>query len=439
MNDAKVHVAYGIDDRPPLSEAVPLAAQHVVAMFLGNITPPLLIAGGLGLATGETAFLIQMALFVAGIATIIQAYPIGPIGGRIPMVMGTSIAFVGAIIGLGKEYDMPTIFGACFVASLVEVMLGFSIVKVRRFFPPLVNGVVVMMIGLTLIPVGIDYAAGGKGAADYGSLLNLGVALLVFVVTLGLNLYLKGFLAYASILIGVITGYVLMIVTGGVDFSAIGKADWFSLPLPLTTGMRFEPAPIALLAVIYVISSMETLGDIAGVLAAADREPSDEELRGGLVADGVMSALAALFSTFPNTSYSQNVGLVNFTGVVSRYVTAISGGFLIVFGFIPKVGAVFATIPKPVIGGGGLIMFAMIFASGLSILRRSVPWTHRNMVILAVSVGVGLGCELRPEALVNLPEWLRMMLRFGLISGGLTAVFLNLIVPDRTSANEGAN
>ncbi len=431
MSDAKAEVVYGIDDRPPLGEAVPLAAQHVVAMFLGNVTPPLLIAGGLGLATGETAFLIQMALFVAGLATIVQAYPIGPVGGRIPMVMGTSIAFVGVIVGIGREHGLATVFGACLAAAAVEVAIGFSIVKVRFLFPPLVNGVVVMLIGLTLIPVGIDYMAGGVKAADYGSLVNLGLALLVFAVTLGLNLYLKGFLAHASILIGVVAGYVLATATGRVDYGAVGEAGWFALPLPLTHGLSFQLMPILLIAVIYVISTMETLGDIAGVIAAADRDPTNKELRGGLVADGVMSAIAALFSTFPNTSYSQNVGLINFTGVVSRHVTAISGIFLIVLGLIPKVGALFATIPPPVIGGAGLIMFAMIFSSGLSIIRRGVPWNHRSMVILAVAVGVGLGCELRGDALLNLPEWLRTMLRYGLISGGLTAMVLNLVVPGR--------
>lgn len=431
MSDVKAEIAYGIDDRPPMGEAVPLAAQHVVAMFLGNITPPLLIAGGLGLVTGETAFLIQMALFVAGLATIVQAYPIGPVGGRIPMVMGTSIAFVGVIIGIGREHGLATVFGACFAAAFVEVAIGFSIVKLRRLFPPLVNGVVVMLIGLTLIPVGIDYMAGGVKAPDYGSLANLGLALLVLAVTLVLNLFLKGFLAQASILMGVVAGYVLATATGRVDFHAVREAGWFALPLPLSRGMSFELMPIVLLSVIYVISTMETVGDIAGVIAAADREPTDAELRGGLVADGVMSAVAALFSTFPNTSYSQNVGLVNFTGVVSRHVTAIAGVFLVVLGLIPKVGAIFATIPPPVIGGAGLIMFAMILSSGLSIIRRGVPWNHRNMVILAVAVGVGLGCELRPDALAELPEQVRTMLRYGLISGGLTAMALNLVVPGR--------
>lgn len=430
MSVSKAHIVYDVDDRPPLGKAAPLALQHLLAMFLGNITPPLLIARGLGFDAAETAFVLQMALLVAGLATIVQAYPIGPVGGRIPIVMGTSIAFVGSIIGIGKEYGLATVFGACMVAAVVEVILGFGIVRVRRFFPPLVNGVVVMLIGLTLIPVGMDYAAGGVGAADYGALRHLGLAALVLVVTLLLNLFAKGFVAYASVLIGLVVGYVLTALTSGIDFASVGEAGWFSLPVPLAHGVEFKLVPIVILAIVYVISTMESLGDIAGVIAAVGRDPTDEELKGGLVADGVMSAVAAFFSTFPNTTYSQNVGLVNFTGVVSRHVTAISGVFLIVLGLIPKVGALVATIPAPVIGGAGLIMFAMIFSSGFAIVHRGVEMSHRNMVILAVAVGVGLGCEFRSDALQYLPELLQNFLKYGLISGGLTALVLNWIVPD---------
>jgi NCS2 family nucleobase:cation symporter-2 len=428
------HVVYDVDDRPPLKEAVPLAAQHLLAMFLGNITPPLLIAGGLGFVTGETAFMLQMALFAAGVATIVQAYPIGPVGGRIPIVMGTSIAFVGSAVGVGKEYGLAAVFGACLAAAMVEVVLGFGIVRVRRFFPPLVCGVVVMLIGLTLIPVGMDYAAGGVGAADYGSLANLGVAALVLVVTLALNFFARGFLSYSSVLAGLLLGYAATAAAGRVDFSAVAEAGWFSLPVPLAYGIDFKLAPILIFSVLYVISTMESVGDISGVIAAVDRDPTDQELRGGLVADGVMSAFAALFSAFPNTTYSQNVGLVNFTGVVSRHVTAITGVFLVVLGLIPKVGAVVATIPPPVIGGAGIVMFAMIFSSGFAIVHRAVALGHRNMVILAVSVGVGLGCELRPDALQYLPAVLQDFLRYGLISGGLTALFLNWIVPERRAS-----
>ena len=347
------------------------------------------------------------------------------------LVMGTSIAFLGAIIAVGRDYGLAVVFGACLVAAAVEVALGFSIVRLRGLFPPLVNGIVVMLIGLTLIPVGMDYAAGGRGASDYGSLTNLGIAAVVFLVTLLLNQFSKGFLRYASMLVAVGMGYAIAAFFGKVDLSGVAEASWFALPRLWAYGLEFAWGPIVVMGFIYVISTMETIGDISGTLAAVGRDATNEELRGGLVADGVMSAFAALFSAFPNTSYSQNVGLVNFTGVVSRHVTAIGGTLLLVLGVIPKVGALFATIPPAVIGGGGLIMFAMIFSSGAAIFHRGVPLTQRNLVILAVSVGLGLGVELRPEVMRHLPEAIDTLFGSGLITGGLAALVLNLVLPGR--------
>lgn len=430
-NATRVPIVYDIDDRPPIREAIPLGIQHLLAMLLGNITPPLLIVGALGLVTGETAFLLQVAFFMAGLATIVQAYPIGPVGGRIPVIMGTSIAFVGGIIAVGRQHGLATVFGACLAAAVIEVLLGSFIGRVRHLFPPLVNGTVVMLIGLTLIPVGMDYAAGGVGAADYGSLANLGIAAIVFLLTLLLNRLASGFLSYASVLIGVIAGYAVALAAGRVDLSGLAQAGWASVPMPLTFGIEFHWNAVLLMSFIYVISAMETLGDISGTIAAAGREPTTSELRGGLVADGVMSGLAALFSAFPNTSYSQNVGLVNFTGVVSRHVTGVSGIILVLLGIVPKVGALLATMPAAVIGGAGLIMFAMIFASGAAIIHRGVRLTQRNMVILAVSLGLGLGVELRPEAVQYFPDALRTLFGSGLVTGGLTALVLSAVLPER--------
>ena len=422
-------VVYGVDDRPPLGEAVPLGLQHVVAMLLGNITTPLLAGAALGLAAGQTGFLIQMVLVMAGVATIVQAHPIGPVGGRIPVVMGTSIAFLGPIIAIGKGYGLAVVFGACLVASLVEVALGFSIARLRSLFPPLVNSIVVMLIGLTLIPVGMDYAAGGRGAEDYGSLSNLGIAATVFLMTLLLNQFAKGFLRTGSMLLAVVFGYLLAAFAGKVDLSGVAEAAWFALPTFFPFGLEFAWQPILVIGFVYVISTMETIGDISGTMAAVGREPTSRELRGGLVADGVMSGLAALFGAFPNTTYSQNSGLVNFTGVASRHVTAISGIALVCLGIVPKVGALFATIPPAVIGGGGLIMFSMIFSSGAAIFHRGAPLTRRNLVILAISIGLGLGIELRPGVLQYLPDAVQTLFGSGLITGGIAALILNLVLP----------
>ena len=424
-------IVYGVDDRPPLKEALPLGLQHLMAMLLGNITPPLVIAFALGLGTSETTLLIQTVLVMAGLATLIQAYPIGPIGGRLPIVMGTSVVFMGAIIAIARQYNLATAFGACLVAASVEVVMGIGVARARKLFPPLVTAIVVMLIGLTLIPIGMDYAAGGAGSDDYGSIAHLSLAALVLGVTLLLNQFSRGFWSYGSILVGVLVGYGVAFVFGQVDFIVVGEASWLALPRPLPFGLELHWGPIVLMAVIYVVSAVETIGDISAVVVAAGREPTTAELKGGLLADGVMSGVAALFGGFPNTSYSQNVGLVNFTGVVSRHVTAVSGVFLVALGIVPKVSALFATVPRSVVGGAGLIMFAMIFSSGIAIVRRHVELTQRNMVILAVAVGLGLGVELRPEALQHLPEWARAFFGSGLATGGVSAAAMNWIFPER--------
>lgn len=421
---------YDVDDRPPLREALPLGLQHLVAMLLGNITPPLLIALALGLGSPETTLLIQTALVMSGLATLVQAYPIGPIGGRLPIVMGTSIVFMGAIITIGRQFNLATAFGACLIAAGVEVVMGFGIARARRLFPPLVSAIVVMLIGLTLIPIGFDYAAGGVGASDYGALRHLGLAALVLMVTVVLNQMTRGFLSYGSILFGVLVGYAVAIVTGQAELTAIGDAGWLALPRVLPYGIELHWGPIVLMVVIYMVSAVETIGDISAVVVAAGREPTTGELRGGLLADGVMSSFAALFGGFPNTSYSQNAGLVNFTGVVSRHVTAVTGVFLIALGLVPKISALFTTIPPSVVGGAGLVMFAMIFSSGIAIVRRSVELSQRNMVILAVAVGLGLGVELRPEALQHLPEWSQTFFGSGLVTGGVAAAVMNFAFPE---------
>ncbi|MFQ5651272.1 MAG: uracil-xanthine permease family protein [bacterium] len=428
----RTQIIYDIEDIPPVREAIPLGLQHLVAMFLSNIAVPLIIANAIGLTNQDKAFLVQVALIMAGLATIIQAYPLGPVGARIPMVMGTSFAFVAGIISISNQYNLATALGACLAASLVEVAIGYSYAKFSRLFPPLATGIVVMLIGLTLVPVGMDYAAGGVGAQDYGSFSNLGIAGVVLLVTLFMNQYLKGFLGYASMLIGALVGYIIALFLGKVSYAQVADTGWFSVPMPLEFGLEFHLAPIVMMSFIYVVSALETLGDISGTVAAVGRPPTNDEMKGGLVADGVMSGLAAVVSAFPNTSYSQNVGLVNFTGVASRHVAAIGGMFLLALGVIPKVGTLVATIPAAVIGGGGLIMFAMIFASGAAIIHRNVEMNKRTMIIIAVSIGLGLGVEFRPDVLQNFPQWVRTLFGQGLVVGGLTGFVLNLIFPDKS-------
>ena len=422
-------VEYGIEDAPGLGEAIPLGIQHLLAMFLSTVALPLVIAGAIGLGPGDTAFIVQMALLVAGVATIVQAYPVGPVGARLPIVMGTSAIFVSPLIDIGSEFGIAAIFGAVLLAAPVEIIIGYFFDDVRGLFPPLVTGIVVMLVGLTLIPVALQYSAGGPGAETYGNFEHLGLAGLVLLVALVVNQFFGGFMRAASVLVAVVVGYLAAIPLGLLDLSGVASAGWVSVPVPLQYGVEFEPSAVVLVAFAYVITAMETIGDISGTTEAVGRDPTSEETKGGLVADGVMSALAAVFNAFPNTSFSQNVGLISFSGVASRFVVAIAGVFLVVLGFVPKVAEVVAAMPNAVLGGAAVILFGMIFAIGLRIVSRGADLTRRNLTIIATSIVLGVGVEVQSDALQNLPSDLRILATSGIIVGGVTALVLNAVLP----------
>lgn len=408
---------------------MPLGIQHLLAMFLSTAALPIVIARAIGLGAADTTFILQMALLVAGVATIVQAYPIGPMGARLPIVMGTSAIFVAPLIDVGSQFGLAAIFGAVIVAAPVEVLIGYFIDDVRGLFPPLVTGIVVMLVGLTLIPVAMDYSAGGPGAATYGNLENIGLAALVFLIAIGLNQFFDGFLKMVSVLIAVVVGYLAAIPLGLLDLSGVASAGWISIPMPLSYGVAFEPSAILVVAFAYIITAIETIGDVSGTTESVGRDPEGRELKGGLVADGVMSAVAGVFNAFPNTSFSQNVGLISFTGVASRYVVALCGGMLVVLGFVPKVAALIAAMPNPVLGGAAIVLFGMIFSVGIRIVTRGVVLSQRNLTIIATSITLGLGVEMRPDVLSSLPSEVQLLAGSGLIAGGVTAVVLNVVLP----------
>lgn len=429
-NDASAQlIEYDIDDKPPLSESIPLGIQHLFSMFLSTVALPLVIAGAIGLEPAETAFIVQMALLVAGIATIIQVYSVGPVGARLPIVMGTSAIFVAPLIDIGTTFGLAAIFGAVIVAAPVEVAIGYFYEDLRRFFPPLVTGTVVMLVGLTLVPTAIDYSAGGPGAETYGNLENLALAGLVFAAAIGFNQYFDGLLSISSVLIAVVLGYLIAIPLGLLDLSAVGDASWVEIPMPLEFGVEFHPSAILIAAFAYVVTSIETIGDVEGTTGTVGRRATTDEMRGGLFADGFMSMFAGLFSAFPNTSFSQNVGLIGFTGVASKFVVAVCGVFLVVLGLIPKVAAVVAAMPNPVLGGAAIVLFGMIFSIGLRIVANRVELNRRNLTIVAVSIVLGVGVEVRPDAIGQLPSDLQVLIGSGLLVGGVTALVLNAILP----------
>jgi len=421
----------------PMGPRVALGLQHVLAMFASNVTPSIIIAGAAGFAFGgeDMVFLIQMAMLFAGIATLFQTIGFGPVGARLPVMQGTSFAFVPIMIGIVKAGGMATLMGAIVIGGLFHTLLGLIIGKIRHWFPPLVSGMVILAIGLALLPVGIKYAAGGAAefqmnAPEWGDISKWGLALVVIFVALGFKFFTKGIASSAAILLGLIAGYLVGIFTGAVNFGGVAKAEWFVIPTPFKYGIEFSAAAIIGMCLMSIVSAIETVGDISGIAkGGAGREATDDELKGGTFADGLGSAVAGVFGGLPNTSFSQNVGLISMTGVMSRGVVTISGIFLIVCGFIPKIGAIISAMPISVLGGGVILMFGMVVSAGINMLS-DVKWSRRNMVILATSLSFGLGLQAVPKSMQHLPDSIEMLMISGLLPVAVLAVVMNLLLPE---------
>lgn len=428
---------------PPLGQAVPLGIQHVLAMFVSNVTPAIIVAGAAGFGfgspdMGQMIYMIQMSMFFAGVATLIQTVGLGPMGAKLPIVQGTSFAFLPIMIPLvaGKGVDaMAVLMGGVVAGGIFHMLLGTVIGRIRYALPPLVTGLVVLMIGLSLVAVGIKYAAGGAApfqmnAPDFGSLKNWSMALVVILVTLGLKFFTRGLLSVAAVLVGLIVGYLYAYTLGEVSFGNVSKAATFVLPNPLHFGIEFSVAAVVGFVLMGVISAIETVGDVSGITkGGAGREATDKEIAGATYADGLGTTIAGFFGALPNTSFSQNVGLIAMTGVMSRHVVTIGALFLIFCGMLPKVGAVISTIPIEVLGGGVIIMFGMVASAGISMLA-DVHWNRRNMVIFAVSLSVGLGLQMVPTALQHLPDTLKILMTSGLLPAATLAIVLNLLLPE---------
>jgi len=455
MTDASIGTPEQLRDpnyTPALAKAVPLGIQHVLAMFVSNVTPAIIVAGAAGFGFGsnspdfpELLYLIQMSMLFAGIATLLQTITVGPVGAALPIVQGTSFAFLPIMIPLvaGKGVDgLAALFGGVIIGGIFHALLGTFIGRIRFALPPLVTGLVVTMIGLALVKVGIQYAAGGvpakmSGAEEYGSLLNWSAALVVIFVTLGLKFFTKGMLSISAVLLGLIAGYIYALMVGMLTFEGISNswmfAKTFALPQPFKYGFEFSAAAIIGFCLMAFVSAVETVGDVSGITkGGAGREATDKEIEGATYADGLGSAFAGIFGGFPNTSFSQNVGLIAMTGVMSRHVVTCGAIFLIICGLIPKVGAIIRTVPIEVLGGGVIVMFGMVVAAGISMLS-DVNWNRRNMVIFAISLSVGLGLQLEPDAVKYLPDTLRILMTSGLLPAALIAIVLNLILPEHLS------
>ena len=421
---------------PPLAQAVPLGLQHVLAMFASNVTPSIIVAGAAGLAFGsvEQIYLIQMAMLFAGIATLFQTVGIGPVGARLPIMQGTSFAFVGVLAGVAATQGLGVALTACIIGGVIHFALGSVIGKLRWLFPPLVTGLVILAIGLYLIPVAIKYAAGGAAkfqmeAESFGSLMHWSVALTVVLVALAVKFFPKGTLSNAAILIGLIAGYIVAFMMGMVNFGAVSKASWITSIKPLPYGFEFSLGAVIAVTLVSIVSAIETVGDASATAkAGAGRDATDAEIQGATYADGLGTAVAGVFGGLPNTSFSQNVGIVGMTGIMSRHVVTIAGLIMIICGLLPKIGAVIASMPLPVLGGGVIVMFGMVASAGLNVLTE-VKMNRRNMVIIAISLAAGLGLNLVPTAVQYLPGVTKTLMTSAVAPTALCAIVLNLVLP----------
>ena len=421
---------------PPMGQAAPLGLQHVLAMFASNVTPSVIVAGAAGLQFGgaEQVYLIQMAMLFAGIATLFQTIGFGPIGARLPIMQGTSFAFVGVLAGIAATQGLGVALTSCIIGGLIHFALGSVIANIRYLFPPLVTGLVILAIGLYLVPVGIKYAAGGAAdfqmaAESFGSLMHWTVALTVIVVALVFKFMTKGMLSNAAILLGLIAGYLVAFMFGMVNFSSVGKASWVTGLQTLPYGFEFNLGAVIGVTLISIVSAVETVGDTSATAkAGAGREATDEEISGATYADGLGTAVAGVFGGLPNTSFSQNVGIVGMTGIMSRHVVTIAGAIMVLCGLIPKIGAIIASMPLPVLGGGVIVMFGMVASAGLNVLSE-VKMSRRNMIIIALSLSIGLGFNLVPSAVQYLPGIWKTLATSAVAPTAFLAIILNQILP----------
>lgn len=448
MKNAKAvdtDIIYGLHDKPPVLESTFAALQHLLAMFVGIITPPAIITGVLGFPIEMAAYVIAMTLFASGVSTFIQCRTFGPVGSGLLAVQGTSFTFLGTLLATGfavkaaggdHQAMLTTMLGVCFAGSFIEMAASRFLPYLKKIITPLVSGIVVTTIGLKLIKVGMTDIGGGYSSlkdGTYGSYENLGLAVLVLIIIIVLNRSKNKFIRMASIAIGLITGYIVAAALGRVDFSQLANIQIFAFPVPFKYGFfGFSWAAFIPMALLYLITTVEAIGDMTAT-SMISKQPIEGEqyiktISGGVLGDGVNSALAAVFNTFPNTTFSQNNGVIQLTGVASRYVGMYVAGLLCIMGVFPIVGGVFKLIPSPVLGGATLIMFGTIAASGIKIIASSVI-DRRGMMIMAISFGTGLGVAFMPDVLKNFPKIIQDIFGSAITTAGLTALLMNIVLP----------
>lgn len=425
---------YGLEDRPPLRDTLFAALQHLLAVFVAIITPPLIIAGALNLDLETTGFLVSMSLFVSGVATFVQCRKLGPIGCGLLCIQGTSFSFIGPIISAGLVGGLPTIFGATIAGSVVEMFVSRMLKYTRRIITPLVSGIVVTLIGLSLIKVGITACGGGEAAKEagtFGAFEHVGIAALVLILIIFFNRSSNHYLRMSSIVIGLLIGYAVAWMVGMVNFSALQDFGTFNIPIPFKYGISFDWSSIITISLVYLITAIEAYGDItANSLISGQPVEGEKFLKrasGGILADGFNSMLAGVFNSFPNSIFAQNNGMIQLTGVASRYVGFFIAGMLALLGLFPIVGLIFSLMPEPVLGEATLLMFGTVAAAGIRIIA-SQEINRKATLVIAISFSFGLSVELVPEILSQLPETLRNIFSSGITTGGVMAILTNALI-----------
>lgn len=433
---------FELDGVPSFGQAFPLSLQHVVAMIVGCVTPAIIIAGVSGLSDSDSVILIQSALVVAGLSTFLQLFPIGKKGGfhlgsGLPVIMGVSFAYLPSMQAIAGDFGLPAIFGAQIVGGIVAVFVGIFIKKIRKFFPPLIAGTVVFTIGLSLYPTAINYMAGGTSSPNYGSWQNWLVAIFTLAVVTILNHFGKGILKLASILIGIIAGYLFSLPFGMVDLSSVGTAGMFQLPSVMHFSVKFEISSCVAIGILFAINSIQAIGDFSATTSGGmDRQPTDDELQGGIVGYGIMNLLGAMIGGLPTATFSQNVGIVTTTRVVNRFVLGGAGAMILIAGLVPKFSALLTTIPQCVLGGATVSVFASIAMTGMKLVMTA-HMNYRNTSIVGLAAALGMGVSQASASLSAFPTWVTTIFgRSPVVIATLIAVIMNIVLPDPDKKNE---
>lgn len=421
---------FKLDGNPSTRKIFPISLQHVLAMIIGNIAPAIIIAQSIGLQKYQITQMVQYSMICAGLATILQIYGIWKFGARLPIVMGTNFAFVPVIITINSNYGFASVFGACIIGSIFLIFFGIFIEKIIKYFPPIVTGTTVLSMGISLYPVAISYMAGISGTPEYGNLTNWSIAIITLLIVMFIDHFAKGYLKILSILLGIIVGYAISLIAGIVDFSAFNNSKYIEIPKIFPFGVEFQYGAIITMIVMYIVTSIQVIGDTSSLtVGAMNREASKEEVSGALMSKALSGIITAILGGLPSSSYAQNIGIISITKVVSKKVVALSGLIIFILGFFPKFSSIMTTIPYPVLGGATLSVFSIITINGIKLISRE-KMTNRNAGILGIALAFGLGITTVPEAIALTPIWFQTFIGASpIIISTIIAFILNLILP----------